>query len=82
MVLKGESGQNVRKVIESMDYPDMRIIRILSDDEKDDEKDDENSEKKDKIAKLQKRINNLEEFTYLRDSLLKSYKERLSELDK
>ncbi len=82
--LNGDRGKYIRNSIDLVDYPDTKIIRFTSDYNKflksqEDERDDEKSER---IEELKKRINDLEEFNSLKDSLLVRYKKKLSELEK
>lgn len=82
--LSEERGKLIKNAIDLVDYPDMRIIRITSDynKSKESQKDDDYDEKKERIEEIQKRINDLEEFTSMKDSLLDRYKKELSEIEK
>jgi hypothetical protein len=72
--LSGNRGEIIRNAIELIDCPDTKSIRFISL-----KKDDES---KKPINELQKRINDLEEFSSIRDSLLDSYKKELSKIEK
>ncbi len=79
-----ERKELIRNAIENIDHPDMRIIRIVSDHNKSlkSQEDDDHDKKKEQIEEIQKRIKDLEEFTYMKDSLLDRYKKQLSEIEK
>ncbi len=80
--LTGERGELIRNAIELVDYPDTRIISVISNynEFQESQEDDQNDETKERIDELVKRINDLEEFTEVRDSLLDRYKKELSEI--
>lgn len=84
MELKGERGKYIRNAIDLIDYPDTKIIRFTSNYNKflESQEDDGDDEKSERIEELKKRINDLEEFSSLKDSLLVRYKKKLSELEK
>ena len=80
--LPQEREEVIRKSIESIDYPEQTIIKFTSDYDKylESQKEDKEDETKDKIRELQRRIDDLEEFTSLRDSLLEKYSKQIEEL--
>jgi len=82
--LSGERGELIRNAINHIDHLDSRIIRITSDynKSKKSQEDETGNEFKEEIENLQSRINNLEEFSVLRDSLMNRYKDQLSKLEK
>jgi len=82
--LNGEKGESIRNAIDLIDYPDTNIIRIVSDYNKTpkSQEEEKSDEVKERIEQLKNRIQDLNDFTSLRDSLLQVYEKELSELEK
>ncbi|WP_407557483.1 hypothetical protein [Winogradskyella sp. 4-2091] len=82
--LSDDREELIRKSISSIDYIDSRIITITTDYNKllKSKNERANNEYEEEIETLKNRINNLEEFSDLRDSLISKYKEKLKILEK
>lgn len=76
-----EKKRSIENAIDLIDYPDTRIIRFTTDYEKSLQGSggEEENPKEERIRELQKRINDLEEFNFLKDALLERYKQLLVE---
>lgn len=83
LVLIGERKELIRSSIDAIDYPESRIIRIISgyNNYLESQKEDTDETEK-RISKLKNKIRDFEELTSIIESLTNNYKKELFEIEK
>ncbi len=78
---KDRVGEVIRDAINLIDYPDMRIIKIIS-DSGGTLNIDGDDKKREQINEIQEKIKDLNELSSLTDSLIEVYRKKIDELQK
>ncbi len=77
-----EKKKSINDAIDLIDYPDTRIIRFTTDyaESMQAQENEDKEEMKEKIRELQEKINDLEKFDSIKNSLLENYQKQVLEI--